>query len=595
MRNWGIATYVLVAAIIGLAISVVLGLNQMIEKRESFQTDPRVEVWLVSQVELEHLKLINTLDAYRDLSDSLRGASHKVDLDELLTRFDIFWSRLLVLNQGAESKRLREVDALSQTVARVIATLEKIEPKILNLQRNDAAAHGAIRDGLTALSGPIHTMVLNTTNHERGLRIETASARNDVFWQVIGYFIGILVSGTILILFLIWQNRETRKFLTRANEAEIRANEASTHLMHAIESFPDGFALFDQGGNLQICNARYKACYPKIADMATPGRAVAELAREAFIRGQFWESGVGVEEWVRDHLKLFALEESFEEQRLGDGRWIHVKGRKTSDGFNAMVYTDVTYMKLRESELAENSKRLEVALEKEVELSSMKSNFVATASHEFRTPLTTIFSAADLLHHYSHHMDDSQKLTYLVEIKKEVGEMTRLLDDILLVRKLETGMFSFNPEKANFEALLRNIVRASQTLTGNSHAISLNIECDSSSIMIDNNLMRHIINNLLSNAIKYSPRGKPIDVTLARKNHELILKVADYGIGIPDIEIDRVFDTFFRAENSAGIGGTGLGLSVVKTAVELHGGKVSVESAVNKGTVFTIRIPDLQA
>ena len=210
------------------------------------------------------------------------------------------------------------------------------------------------------------------------------------------------------------------------------------------------------------------------------------------------------------------MNESFVEQRVSDGRWLHIKGRRMSDGFNAVIYSDVTEMKQREAELAENSKRLELALEKEVELSSMKSNFVATASHEFRTLLTTIFSAADLLHHYSDQMDDIEKLDYLEEIKQEVGEMTQLLDDILLVRKMEAGMFSFSPEKANIEVLLRNIVRASQNLAGNAHAINLNIECDSSDVSIDNSLIRHIVNNLLSNAIKYSPEGEPIEVSLSR-------------------------------------------------------------------------------
>ena len=408
-------------------------------------------------------------------------------------------------------------------------------------------------------------------------------------------FIGILVSGTILVLFLLWQNREARRLLARASEAERRVNEASTHLILAIESFTDGFALFDKDGRLQIWNERFLTSYPKISDYIAPGRTVDELSREAYSRRQFRQIEAGIEEWVREQNKLYTMNESFVEQRLSDGRWLHVKGRRTSDGFNAVIYSEVTEMKQREAELAENSKRLELALEKEVELSSMKSNFVATASHEFRTPLTTIFSATDLLHHYSDQMGDIEKLDYLEEIKQEVGEMTQLLDDILLVRKMEAGMFSFSPEKANIEVLLRNIVRASQKLAGNAHAINLNIECDSSDVSIDNSLIRHIVNNLLSNAIKYSPEGEPIEVSLSRQNGELILDVADRGIGVPENEIDRVFDTFYRADNSSGIGGTGLGLSVVKTAVELHGGMISVESTINEGSVFPVRIPDSAA
>ncbi|MFP6691067.1 MAG: PAS-domain containing protein, partial [Alphaproteobacteria bacterium] len=265
---------------------------------------------------------------------------------------------------------------------------------------------------------------------------------------MVGYFIDILVSGTILVLFLLWQNREARRLLARASEVERHVNEASAHLIHAIESFTDGFALFDKDGRLQIWNERFLTSYPKISDYIAPGRTVDELSREAYSRGQFRQIEADIKEWAREQNKLYTMNESFVEQRLSDGRWLHVKGRRTSDGFNAAIYSDVTEMKQRDAELAENSKRLELALEKEVELSSMKSNFVATASHEFRTPLTTIFSAANLLHHYSGQMDDIEKLNYLEEIKQEVGKMTQLIDDILLVRKMEAGMFSFSPEKA---------------------------------------------------------------------------------------------------------------------------------------------------
>ena len=104
---------------------------------------------------------------------------------------------------------------------------------------------------------------------------------------MVGYFIGILVSGTILVLFLLWQNREARRLLARASEAERRVNEASTHLIHAIESFTDGFALFDKDGRLQIWNERFLTSYPKISDYIAPGRTADELSREAYSRGQF--------------------------------------------------------------------------------------------------------------------------------------------------------------------------------------------------------------------------------------------------------------------------------------------------------------------
>ena len=134
---------------------MILGLNQLIEKRESFQTDPRVEVWLVSQVELEHLRLIRSLDTYHHIDA-------QASLDDLLTRFDIYWSRLLVISEGAESQQLREIEGLDQTIEQVIATLEKIEPDIVNLEKDDRATLSGDPLGFTRLGqadsnhGPQH-------------------------------------------------------------------------------------------------------------------------------------------------------------------------------------------------------------------------------------------------------------------------------------------------------------------------------------------------------------------------------------------------------------------------------------------------------
>ena len=128
---------------IGLAISVILGQNRLIEKRESFQTDPRVEVWLVSQVELKHLRLIRSLDTYHHIDA-------QASLDDLPTRFHNYWSRLLVISEGAESQQLREIEGLDQTIEQVIATLEKIEPDIVNLEKDDRATYQVIRSDLLA-------------------------------------------------------------------------------------------------------------------------------------------------------------------------------------------------------------------------------------------------------------------------------------------------------------------------------------------------------------------------------------------------------------------------------------------------------------
>ena len=127
-------------------------------------------------------------------------------------------------------------------------------------------------------------------------------------------------------------------------------------------------------------------------------------------------------------------------------------------------------------------------------------------------------------------------------------------------------------------------------LTDN-HKLNLNYNCERTEFHLDAKLMKFVLNNLLSNAIKYSPEGGEVDLDLTMDNENLLLKVSDNGIGIPAEEIGKVYESFYRSKNAGVIPGSGLGLSIVKRAVDYHGGSISVQSELNKGTTFTVTIP----
>jgi signal transduction histidine kinase len=244
----------------------------------------------------------------------------------------------------------------------------------------------------------------------------------------------------------------------------------------------------------------------------------------------------------------------------------------------------------RTAELAKANAEIQKALEKEKELSNLKSRFVTMASHEFRTPLTTILSSAALLEKYSHKLAEEKKINHLQRIQAAVQHMTGLLNDVLLIGKAEAGKLEFQPTPLDLAQFCRELVEEMQQTT-DTHTIAFRIQNQGTTACMDEKLLRLIFSNLLSNAIKYSPQGGVVDFDLVYKPQAVIFYIQDRGIGIPIAEQAQMFDSFHRASNVGTISGTGLGLAIVKKAVDLHGGKIAVKSEVAAGTTFTVTLP----
>ena len=248
-------------------------------------------------------------------------------------------------------------------------------------------------------------------------------------------------------------------------------------------------------------------------------------------------------------------------------------------------------------------------LEQEKKLNELKSRFVTMASHEFRTPLASILSSSELLEHYSHKWSEEKKLSHLHRIQTSVKHMTELLNDVLLLGKADAGKLELNPSQINIWQFCQELVEEIQ-LTTQTHQIIFQIEnClentnrypkdlgttkNSCGIAyMDEKMLRHILSNLLSNGIKYSPNSDRVIFDLICQSQSVIFSIRDFGIGVPPEEQDRLFDSFHRANNVGSIPGTGLGLPIVKRAVDLHGGTIAIESQMEKGTTFTVTLPYL--
>ncbi|MEM9978029.1 MAG: ATP-binding protein, partial [Cyanobacteria bacterium P01_D01_bin.2] len=248
-----------------------------------------------------------------------------------------------------------------------------------------------------------------------------------------------------------------------------------------------------------------------------------------------------------------------------------------------VIIRDITKRKQVETEIRNT-------LERERELNEMKTRFVSITSHEFRTPLTTILSSAELLEHYGEQWDIVKQHQYLKKVQSAATHMTALLNDVLLISKVEAGRMEFDPQPLVLNGFCREIIEELQ-ITTERHTLELRSQLPDIPHQIDRKLMRHILTNLLANAINYSPGGGKIVVGLNSIGDNIELWVQDSGIGIPPEAHPTLFDSFVRGPNVGTISGTGLGLAIVKKSVGLHRGEIGFKSAVGKGTTFTITLP----
>lgn len=243
------------------------------------------------------------------------------------------------------------------------------------------------------------------------------------------------------------------------------------------------------------------------------------------------------------------------------------------------------------SKLKKAEADMKASMQKEIELSEMKSRFVSMASHEFRTPLTSVLNSASLLSKYTHIPNSAEKQEKHIEkIKNAVKHLTSILNDFLSIDKLSTGKIELNYQTINLPEYTQEIVRDVQDFAKKGQQINY-VHTGDTNVVIDQQVLKILYYNMLSNAVKYSEENQPIKLSTALDNDELKIIIADEGRGIPEDEHNQVFSRFFRATNVSNIQGTGLGLNIVQKYVELSGGTIKFESEYEKGTIFTITLP----
>jgi signal transduction histidine kinase len=285
-------------------------------------------------------------------------------------------------------------------------------------------------------------------------------------------------------------------------------------------------------------------------------------------------------EWVEVHGKprIFNISHDVTERKATERRLLEDR-----DTFQELV-NEATV------DLKDKALELETALAKEKELNELQRQFVSMASHEFRTPLAIIDSTAQRLKKSANRLSSEEVLKRIDKIRNAVVRMTRLMESTLTAARLDEGKIAVEMHPCDIGQIITEVCLRQQEISKD-HIISYEMDGLPDSIKADASALDQILTNLLTNAVKYAPGEPNIQVSAHGAGDLVIIQVSDQGLGIDEDDMPNMFERFYRAKTSSGIVGTGIGLNLVKTLVEMHGGIVSIDSKKGEGITFTVSLP----
>ncbi|PKU23786.1 sensor histidine kinase [Telmatospirillum siberiense] len=359
-------------------------------------------------------------------------------------------------------------------------------------------------------------------------------------------------------------------------QADLLRSEA--RIASAFHVASDAFALFDGERRLIAVNQCFCAFFPDAADHARAGAAMTSLfglAPDRFGLDASWLGEVAADG------DLPALDRVV---RLPDDVWLHVSSERTGDGGLVLCWSDITVFKQAEGILANE-------LARERELATIQRSFVSMASHQFRTPLSIIDINAQLLELAGRppmgRDEVSQRVT---RIRRTVRRMIGLMEVMLGAASAEAGKIQVNRVPCDLAGLLRDACERMREIAPD-RLFELDVEQLPATVLCDANLIDQVIVNLLSNAVKYSRKPYQVMVLGRTEGNAAVFAVEDFGVGIAPEDQAHIFERFFRANNVGSIAGTGIGLTLARYIVDLHGGGISVASQLGAGSTFTVRLP----
>jgi len=349
------------------------------------------------------------------------------------------------------------------------------------------------------------------------------------------------------------------KMTGQLQEVLARAEAEAARLSAVLEGMNEGVVAVDAQERISFLNGAARSILALPPEPEIAGKRMYELVREPRILGLVQAAGTG--------------RGPVEAEIAHDGpprRLVQVRAAPVGTGV-ILVLRDMSRLR-----------RLE----------QMRTDFVSNVSHELRTPLASIAAAVETLQDDAARADPAEGPRFVQMIQRNLRRLEALLDDILALSRLESRPETLPREPVDLAGVVR---AAGEELMERARQaeVALTVRAERSRVVGDAATLRRIVDNLLVNAITYTPRGGKVDVTLEPRSGSATLEVRDTGIGIPEEDLDRIFERFYRVDKarSRSAGGTGLGLAIVKHAVGLHGGTVEVKSKLARGSVFTVRMP----
>jgi signal transduction histidine kinase/DNA-binding response OmpR family regulator len=384
--------------------------------------------------------------------------------------------------------------------------------------------------------------------------------------------------------------RALRDSQEKRRSLEIEAREQRNTILTAIETIPDGFALFDDQDRLVLVNERYRGMFSSVKDILNTGARFEDITRALAERGAVSIPDASPEDWIAGLIADHKNPRGTRQEVQIDGAWIQISKRSTPDGGTVAVYSDI-------SDIKQKQEQLEEARTQAVAASGAKSQFLASMSHELRTPLNAIIGYSEMLAEDAQDMGFETATQDLEKIMASGRHLLSLINDVLDLSKIEAGKMEIYVETFVLKPLLDEVASTIAPLVSkNDNTLVLTFDIGDDEIETDKTKLRQNLFNLLSNAAKFTEKGQiELSVSRFKKDDTAFFRFAvrDEGIGMTPEQCQKLFQAFVQADQSTtrNFGGTGLGLAIAQQFTRMMGGQITVESEQGVGSVFAFEIP----
>ncbi len=576
--NWRRLKLVVLAVLLVAGGLGALYLSTVLQQRaDSMTRYVRVDVWAVQKAEYE-LQQFRAVFARHVAGETV--ATSTMVQDHLVRAR----SAIPLLKRNPDYHEFRLLADIKKTTGLVTAALDDVARGLGGRTdfRGDLAMLRRVEDLLAQPAFSLRKLAFDLAHIRLELQdgdLENVRWLTDInIWMLLGFF-GVAL---VFIAFLLTE-------MVAARRAEAQASEARQRLADAIESIEEGFALYDRHNRLVLCNSRFKHFLFGPEPPRFEGLCFAEVMRLSAEAGRIPAAGSRTEEWLETCLAYHRNPVGVFELLLCDETHLQIGERKTFDGGTVAIYADITESKRRETKLREALHMMELA-------NRSKTEFLANMSHELRTPLNAIIGFSEMFKLETFGpLASPQYKDYAYDIHDSAGHLLAIINDILDVSKIEAGERDLNEAELNVEAVIESCLRlVKERAERADHTIAVELSEVLPGLYAEERALKQILLNLLSNAIKFTPdRGRISVAAGIADDGGLELCVIDTGIGIAAEDTDQAMSHFGQvdAKLERNYEGTGLGLPLARSLIELHGGTIRLESEVGVGTTVTVRFP----